>query len=133
MPPLAPGSPFPPSVSFTYILPSGSLDLTACGLPQKYDASAEFSSKKAVLVAVPGAFTPTCQAQHVQSYLDKLADLKAAGVDQVVFIASNDAFVMAAWGKANGVQDESIVSFFPVYILGGGGGYLRGDWGRGGG
>lgn len=56
----------------------------------------------------------------MQSYLDKLADLKAAGVDQVVFIASNDAFVMAAWGKANGVQDESIVSFFPVYILGGG-------------
>lgn len=61
----------------------------------------------------------------MQSYLDKLPELKAAGVDQVVFIASNDAFVMAAWGKANGVKDESIVSsvfFFYLYIGGGGGG-----------
>jgi alkyl hydroperoxide reductase 1 len=110
MPPLHPNSPFPPNVTFTYIPPTGSLDLTVCGLPQKYDASKEFASKKVVLVAVPGAFTPTCQVQHVQSYIDKLPELRAAGVDQVVFIASNDQFVMAAWGKANGVKDDSIVS-----------------------
>ncbi|KAK1833182.1 Redoxin [Podospora conica] len=109
MPSLTPGSPFPPNVTFTYIPPTGSLDLTACGLPQKYDASKEFASKKVVLVAVPGAFTPTCQVQHVTSYIDKLPELRAAGVDQVVFIASNDQFVMAAWGKANGVKDESIL------------------------
>jgi alkyl hydroperoxide reductase 1 len=60
-------------------------------------------------VAVPGAFTPTCQEQHITSYLSHLGDLKAKGVDSVIFIASNDAFVMSAWGKANGISDESIV------------------------
>ena len=73
----------------------------------------EFASKKVVLVAVPGAFTPTCQQQHVPSYLAKLPEFKSKGVDQIVFIASNDAWVMAAWGKANGVKDESIVSDIP--------------------
>jgi alkyl hydroperoxide reductase 1 len=61
-------------------------------------------------VAVPGAFTPTCQEQHITSYLGNLDKLKAKGVDSVVFIASNDAFVMSAWGKANGIKDDSIVS-----------------------
>lgn len=67
-----------------------------------------------MLVAVPGAFTPTCQEQHVTSYLANLAQFRDKGVDRVVFIASNDAFVMSAWGKANGVQDESIVRFRPA-------------------
>lgn len=72
--------------------------------------TAEFQDKKVVLVAVPGAFTPTCQEQHITSYLAKLDELKAKGVDTVIFIAYNDAFVMSAWGKANGIKDESIVS-----------------------
>ncbi|KAK3336672.1 Redoxin [Cercophora scortea] len=103
------GDAFPEGVSFTYIAPTGELDLTACGLGVQYDASKEFKNKKVVLVAVPGAFTPTCQEQHVPSYLANLDNLKAKGVDQVIFIASNDHWVMAAWGKANGVKDESIL------------------------
>ncbi|KAL2127955.1 hypothetical protein VTI74DRAFT_9932 [Chaetomium olivicolor] len=106
---LKPGDAFPSGVTFTYIPPTGSLDLTVCGLPTKYDASKEFQTKKVVLVAVPGAFTPTCQEQHITSYLANLDKLKAKGVDSVIFIASNDAFVMSAWGKANGVKDESIL------------------------
>jgi len=58
---------------------------------------------------VPGAFTPTCQEKHVTSYLENLDKLKAKGVDQVIFIAANDQWVMAAWGKANGVKDDSIL------------------------
>jgi alkyl hydroperoxide reductase 1 len=69
----------------------------------------EFQTKKVVLVAVPGAFTPTCQEQHVTSYLANLEQFKAKGVDNIIFIAMNDPFVMSAWGKANGVKDESIV------------------------
>lgn len=103
------GDSFPENVTFTYVAPTGELDLTACGLPIKYNASEEFKNKKVVLVAVPGAFTPTCQVQHVTSYLAKLDELKAKGVDQVIFIASNDHWVMAAWGKANGVKDDSIL------------------------
>lgn len=103
------GDSFPESVSFTYIAPTGELDITACGLGIQYDASKEFQDKKVVLVAVPGAFTPTCQVSHVTSYIAKRDELKAKGVDQVIFIASNDHWVMSAWGKANGIQDDSIL------------------------
>jgi peroxiredoxin len=84
--------------SFPFILPK-----------QNPTIVTEFANKKVVLVAVPGAFTPTCQEQHVTSYLANLAQFRAKGVDSILFIASNDAFVMSAWGKANGVKDESIV------------------------
>jgi len=63
-----------------------------------------------VLVAVPGAFTPTCQERHVVSYIAKVDELKAKGVDVVVFISGNDHWVMSAWGKANGVHHDYIVS-----------------------
>ncbi|KAL2117884.1 hypothetical protein VTJ04DRAFT_7544 [Mycothermus thermophilus] len=106
---LTPGSDFPEGVTFTYIPPTGTLDLTVCGLPTKYDASKEFKTGKTVLVAVPGAFTPTCQEKHITSYLANLDALRAKGVTRVIFIASNDAFVMSAWGKANGVKDDSIL------------------------
>ncbi|OTA56826.1 putative peroxisomal membrane protein [Hypoxylon sp. EC38] len=103
------GDNFPEGVSFTYVpyTPETS-DVTACGLPVKYDASKEFKNKKVVLVAVPGAFTPTCQNNHIQGYIKKLPELKAKGVDEVIVIAYNDAWVQAAWGKANGIKDEII-------------------------
>jgi alkyl hydroperoxide reductase 1 len=75
----------------------------------KFPASAEFANKKVVVVAVPGAFTPTCQESHVPSYLNNIDTLKAKGVDQVVVIAMNDAFVMSAWGKANYTKDDYII------------------------
>ncbi|KAH8885749.1 Redoxin [Thozetella sp. PMI_491] len=103
------GDDFPEGVTFLYVPPTGDLDITACGLPVKYDASAEFKKKKVVLVSVPGAFTPTCQEQHVTSYIANLEKFKAKGVDDIIFIASNDHWVMAAWGKANGIKDDSIL------------------------
>ncbi|MFO1036154.1 MAG: peroxiredoxin [Geminicoccaceae bacterium] len=57
------------------------------------------AGKKVVLFAVPGAFTPTCQAKHVPSYLEHLDALKAKGVDTVACVAVNDAFVLDAWAK----------------------------------
>jgi peroxiredoxin len=58
-----------------------------------------FAGKKVVLFSVPGAFTPTCSAKHLPGYVDKLADLKAKGIDTVACMAVNDAFVMDAWAK----------------------------------
>ena len=57
------------------------------------------AGKTIALFAVPGAFTPTCSAQHVPGFLEKVAEFKAAGVDEIWCVAVNDAFVMGAWGR----------------------------------
>ena len=55
--------------------------------------------KKVVIFGLPGAFTPTCSAKHVPSYLQNIDRLKAKGVDEVICMAVNDAFVMGAWAR----------------------------------
>lgn len=72
----------------------------ACPLgPQEVNVENATAGKTIAIFAVPGAFTPTCSAQHVPGYLENLEELKAKGVDEVWCIATNDGFVMAAWGK----------------------------------
>ncbi len=58
-----------------------------------------FKGKKVVLFSVPGAFTPTCSNQHLPGFIQSAHEIKAKGVDEIVCIAVNDAFVMDAWGK----------------------------------
>ena len=71
-----------------------------CSLgPNPVDVAKASAGKTIALFAVPGAFTPTCSAQHVPGYVDKFAELKAAGVDEVWCLAVNDAFVMGAWAR----------------------------------
>jgi alkyl hydroperoxide reductase 1 len=62
-----------------------------------------------VLVAVPGAFTPTCSARHIPGFLDRLEDFKKAGVDKILVVAFNDAWVMNAWRRENGVKNDYTV------------------------
>ncbi len=78
------------SVEFGDVCPLG---------PQNVDVTEAMAGKKIAIFAVPGAFTPTCSAQHVPGYLNNLDALKAKGVDEVWCVATNDGFVMAAWGK----------------------------------
>ncbi|KAK6435332.1 hypothetical protein LTR95_008476 [Oleoguttula sp. CCFEE 5521] len=108
--PLKVGDKFPEGVKFDFA-PITDPDPTSCGRPSEYDASKEFANKKIVLVSVPGAFTPGCQAFHIPPYLQNASKLAEKGVDEVVIIASNDAFVMNAWGKVNGVKGDDKVKF----------------------
>jgi peroxiredoxin len=65
-----------------------------------------FSGKRVVLFAVPGAFTPTCSAQHLPGFVAKAAEIKAKGIDTIACVSVNDAFVMDAWGKSGNVGDS---------------------------
>ena len=78
--------------------------------PQQVSASDYFSGKKVALFSVPGAFTPTCSAQHLPSFVDKAAELKAKGVDEIACTAVNDAFVMGAWNQAAGSADITMLA-----------------------
>jgi peroxiredoxin len=64
-----------------------------------------FSEKKVVLFAVPGAFTPTCSAAHLPGYIALADKIKAKGVDSIICVSVNDAFVMDAWGKSQNAEE----------------------------
>jgi len=64
-----------------------------------------FKDRKVVLIAVPGAFTPTCHRNHLPGYVQKAQEIKAKGVDAIAVTSVNDVFVMDAWSKASGAED----------------------------
>ena len=67
--------------------------------PNAVDVAKATAGKTIALFALPGAFTPTCSAQHVPGYVEKFDAFKAAGVDEIWCISVNDAFVMGAWAR----------------------------------
>jgi glutaredoxin/glutathione-dependent peroxiredoxin len=64
-----------------------------------------FAGKKVLLFAVPGAFTPGCSVTHLPGYVVNADKIKARGVDTIVCMSVNDAFVMGAWGKAQNAEE----------------------------
>ena len=78
--------------------------------PEKVQSSEYFAGKKVALFSVPGAFTPTCSAKHLPGFVDKAADLKAKGVDEIAATAVNDAFVLGAWNKSSGSSDITMLA-----------------------
>ena len=69
-----------------------------------------FKGRKVVLVAVPGAFTPTCHRNHLPGYVQKKAEILAKGVDAILVTAVNDVFVLEAWGKASEAEGIEFLS-----------------------
>lgn len=78
--------------------------------PQQISSSEYFAGKKVALFSVPGAFTPTCSAKHLPGYVEKAAELKAKGVDEIACTAVNDAFVMQAWNDRDGSEDVTMLA-----------------------
>ena len=79
-----------PSVTVKQLTPEGVKEVTTDEI---------FGGKKVVLFAVPGAFTPACSQRHLPGFVERAADIKAKGIDEIACVAVNDAFVMGAWGR----------------------------------
>ena len=62
--------------------------------------------KRVVLFALPGAFTPTCSGRHLPGYLERADEIRSKGVDSIACLSVNDAYVMDAWRKDQGIEDE---------------------------
>jgi peroxiredoxin len=77
--------------------------------PREISTDEIFKGKTVVLFGVPGAFTPTCSAKHLPSFVQAADALKAKGVDTIACMAVNDAFVMQAWGKDQGVDGKIVM------------------------
>jgi len=96
------GDKLPPGTLYEY----NDTETPGCPIgPTPVDIEALTRGKKVAIFGLPGAFTPTCSAKHVPGYVQNIDALRAKGIDEVVCISVNDAFVMGAWGReqhANG-------------------------------
>jgi glutaredoxin/glutathione-dependent peroxiredoxin len=91
-------------------LPDVPLAIATPDGPQPTSSGQFFAGKRVALFAVPGAFTPTCSARHLPSFVEKAADLRAKGIDEIACISVNDPFVMAAWNKSDGSDDITMLA-----------------------
>ena len=91
-------------------LPDVPLTLATPDGPVPVKSGDYFAGKRVALFAVPGAYTPTCSAKHLPSYVEKASELKAKGVDEIVATSVNDAFVLGAWNKEQGSSDITMLA-----------------------
>lgn len=91
-------------------MPLGHLQELKDGNMITHNTAELFANKKVVLFAVPGAFTPTCSAAHLPGYVIGADELKAKGVDEIMCISVNDAFVMAAWGDSQNAENITMLA-----------------------
>ena len=91
-------------------LPDVPLTIASREGPQPTTSGEFFRGKRVALFAVPGAFTPTCSARHLPSYVEKASELKGKGVDEIACISVNDPFVMAAWNERDGSEDITMLA-----------------------
>lgn len=90
-----------PEATLTVMTPEG---------PSGQSTTTLLGAGTTVLFAVPGAFTPTCSARHLPGFVERAAEIRAAGADRIVCMAVNDVFVMDAWGKSVGTGDSIVMA-----------------------
>ena len=91
-------------------IPDVPITIATADGPEQTTTSEYFGGRRVALFAVPGAFTPTCSARHLPSYVERAGELKGKGVDEIACISVNDAFVMSAWGQRDGSQDITMIA-----------------------
>jgi peroxiredoxin (alkyl hydroperoxide reductase subunit C) len=96
------------SVKVGDAIPSMKLMMATAEGPKEVSTDDLFKGK-AVMFAVPGAFTPTCSAKHMPGFVQNVDAIKAKGVDTVICVAVNDVFVMGAWAKEQGAGDKIVM------------------------
>jgi peroxiredoxin len=92
-------------ISLNAAMPEGQLQELKNGEMLTHKTAELFANKKVVMFAVPGAFTPTCSETHLPGYVVLADEFKAKGVDAIICVAVNDAFVMSSWGKAQNAEN----------------------------
>ena len=92
-------------ISVNEKLPSAQFQYMEGGEMKTTSTEELFAGKKVVMFAVPGAFTPTCSEAHLPGFVANADKIKAKGVDSIICISVNDAFVMSAWGKSQNADE----------------------------
>lgn len=87
-------------------IPSVTLKIMGGAGLEGFDLAAHIAGKKVVIFAVPGAFTPTCDKEHLPGYIARADEIKASGVDEIICLAVNDPFVMAHWAETSGAAGK---------------------------
>ena len=90
-------------------LPEATMYTMKDGRPTPVTTEELFGGKKVVVFAVPGAFTPTCSQAHLPGYVVNADAIKAKGVDTIVCLSVNDAFVMGSWGEDKNAENLLMV------------------------
>lgn len=98
------------TISIGSKIPESNLVKATANGPEQMSTADYFKGKKVALFSVPGAFTPTCSVKHLPGYVEKAAELKAKGIDEIACTAVNDAFVLGAWNSAAGSEDISMLA-----------------------
>ncbi|KAI8139038.1 thioredoxin-like protein [Fennellomyces sp. T-0311] len=99
-----------PDDELVYVPYDANENLQACPFPQKYKLHDRLKGKKAVIFAIPAAFSPTCAETHIPGFVKNSDALKAKGVDEIICVALNDGFVMNAFGKVTGANKSIIMA-----------------------
>ena len=87
-------------------VPDVELKIMGSERPESVQTGELFQAKRVVLFALPGAFTPTCSKSHLPGYIELSDQIRDKGVDLIICLSVNDAWVMAAWGDVHGAGER---------------------------
>jgi glutaredoxin/glutathione-dependent peroxiredoxin len=98
------------TISIGDTIPAATLVKATENGPEQVSTTDYFAGRRIAIFSVPGAFTPTCSAKHLPSFIEKQGELAAKGIDEIAATAVNDPFVMGAWSKNGGAEGITMLA-----------------------